>query len=290
MSLPRNLQEVVEWRGIKDLVCAEVLYDDADHGYVTGDVFSIAGVANLEKSVDASDDAHYYDNQPMVVISSTSADSVTIDVSAIPFNVLAKITGQFYDDTTGAFVEGERNAPYFAIGYNTQNTAGDSIYVWRYKGKFNIPGSTHATMQNDTTANGQQIVFTGIVTTTKFNSVTDKMGNPIGAKALNINATKTSADVSTFFDTVTTPDDLSGGVAKAEISNSLIHCTTSNKAANIAIGGTYEATITADSGYTLGTVKVYMANTDVSSTAVTGGEISIASVTGGIVVMASATA
>ena len=290
MSLPRNLQEVVEWRGIKDLVCAEVLYDDAEHGYVTGDVFSIAGVANLEKSVDSSDDAHYYDNQPMVVISSTSADTVTIDVSAIPLDVLAKITGQFYDETTGAMVEGERNAPYFAIGYNTQNTAGDSVYVWRYKGKFNIPGSTHATMQNDTTANGQQIVYTGITTTTKFNSVVDKMNNPLGAKALNINATKTAADVSAFFDTVTTPDDLSGGVTKAEITNSLVHCTTNNKAANVAVGGEYEATITADTGYTLGTVTVYMNNTDVTSSVVTGGAISISSVTGDIIVMASATA
>ncbi|MBO7436891.1 MAG: hypothetical protein J6T97_03625 [Bacteroidaceae bacterium] len=287
MSLPRNLQEVVEWRGIKDLVAAEVLYDDAEHGYVTGNVFSIAGVANLEKSVDSSDDAHYYDNQPMVVISSTSADTVTIDVSAIPFDVLAAITGQFYDETTGAMIEGERNPSYFAIGYNTQNTAGESVYVWRYKGKFNIPNSSHATMQNDTTANGQQIVYTGITTTTKFNSVTDKMGNPIGAKALNINASKTSADVTEFFDTVTTPDDLSGAVTKYEVSYSLGGAASSNKAAAVASGDAYETTITAPAGKTLGTVYVYMGGVDVSSTAVTGGAVSIASVTGDVAIIAS---
>lgn len=290
MSLSRNLQPVVEWRGVSDLVAAEVLYDDATHGYVTGDVFAIAGVANIEKTVDSNDDAHYYDNQPMVVISSTSADTITCTVSALPFDVLAKLTGQNYDSTTGALIEGARNPSYFAIGYIAQNTDGQNVYVWRYKCKCNLPGSTHATMQNDTTANGQQIIFTGISTTTKFNSVTDKDGNKLGAKGLTINASTTPADVSTFFDTVTTPDDLSGGVTKAEIINSLVHCTTNNKAANVAVGGEYEATITADTGYTLGTVTVYMNNTDVTTSAVTGGAISISSVTGDIIVMASATA
>ena len=287
MSLPRNLQEVVEWRGIKDLVAAEVLYDDAEHGYVTGDVFSIAGVANLEKSVDSTDDAHYYDNQPMVVISSTSADTVTIDVSAIPLNVLAKITGQFYDDTTGMMVEGERNPSYFAIGYNTQNTAGQSVYCWRYKGKFNIPGSTHATTQNDTTANGQQIVYTGISTTTKFQSVTDKLGNPLGAKALSINASTTSSDVSDFFDSVTTPDDLSSAVTKYSITQSLGGALTSNGAAAVVSGDAFETTITAPAGKTLGTVYAYMGGADVSSTAVTGGAVSIAAVNGDVVIIAS---
>lgn len=288
MSLSRDLQPVVEWRGVKDLVAAEVLYDDATHGYVTGDVFAVAGVANIEKTVDSSDEAHYYNNQPMVVISSTSADTVTIDVSAIPFDVLAKITGQFYDEDTGAMIEGERNAPYFAIGYIAQNTSGESVYVWRYKGKFNIPGSTHATMQNDTTANGQQIVFTGIVTTTKFNSVTDKLGNPIGAKALNINASTTSADVTDFFDTVTTPDDLAGSVTKYDVISVLTDCSSSNKAAAVASGAAYEATITADTGKTLGNVYVYMGGVDVTSTVVTGGAISIAAVTGDVAIIAAA--
>lgn len=290
MSLSRNLQPVVEWRGVSDLVAAEVLYDDATHGYVTGDVFAIAGVQTIERTVDANDDAHYYDNQPMVVISSTSADTVTLTLSAIPFDVLAKITGQHYDSTTGAMVEGARNPSYFAIGYIAQNTDGQNVYVWRYKGKFNIPAATHNTMQNDTAANGQQLVYTGISTTTKFNSVTDKDGNKLGAKALNINASTTPADVSAFFDTVTTPDDLSGGVTKYSVSNTLTGCTTSNAAVSAASGSEYEATITADTGLTLGNVYVYMGGTDVTSTVVTGGAISISSVTGNIAVIASASA
>lgn len=73
------------------------------------------------------------------------------------------------------------------------------------------------------------------------------------------------------------------------ITNNLTHAATSNDATSIVHGNAYNATISADDTYTLGTVTVTMGGDDVSSTAVTGGVISIASVTGDIVVTAEAT-
>lgn len=209
----RELGEITEYRGVEGLVCAEVLIDDNEtntaageetpnHGYVTGEVFSIAGVAEISRTTESSNETHYYDNMPAIVISSTGADEVTITTSAIPFDVLAKITGQNYDEATGSLIEGARDNKYFALGYKTKKTNGDEVYVWRYKGTFNIPDSTHATENDGTDANGQEIVFTGISTTHKFTK-TNK-----GAKALNVDLGKDLANVSTFFDTVTTPDDL----------------------------------------------------------------------------------
>ena len=60
----------------------------------------------------------------------------------------------------------------------------------------------------------------------------------------------------------------------------------------VAVGGEYEATLTAADGYTIGNVMVVMNGTDVTSSAWTSGtgKISIASVTGNIVVIATATA
>lgn len=206
MSLSRELGEITEWRGIEGLVCAEVLKDNNEtgsgEGYVTGDVFSIAGVAELSRTTESSNESHYYDNMPAIVISSTGADEVTITASAIPFDVLAKITGQNYDNTTGSLIEGPRETKYFAIGYKTKKTNGDEVYVWRYKGTFNIPDSTHATENDGTDASGQELVYTGISTTHKFT----KTGK--GAKAINVDLGKDLADVSTFFNTVTTPDTL----------------------------------------------------------------------------------
>lgn len=203
------LQEIVEYRGVEGLVAAEVLYDNNEttgtegtYGYVTGPVFAIAGVAEISKTTDSSNEAHYYDNIPAVVVSNTAADEVTINASAIPFDVLATITGQVYDSTTGALIEGPRDLKYFAIGYKTKKTNGDEVYVWRFKGTFNIPDQTNVTEDDGTDANGQEIVYTGISTTHKFT----KTGK--GAKALVVDVAKGLANVSAFFNTVTTPDSL----------------------------------------------------------------------------------
>ena len=206
MSLSKDLGEVVEYRGIEGLVAAEVLKDNNNsgegEGYVTGEVFSIAGIAELSKSTESSNESKYYDNMPALVISSTGADEVTCTVSAIDQEVLAKITGQQYDAATGTLIEGERKTKYFAIDYKTKKTNGDEIYVWRYKGTFNIPEATHATENDGTDANGQEITYTGINTTHKFTKTNS------GAKAINVDLGKDLADVTGFFDKVTTPDDL----------------------------------------------------------------------------------
>ena len=202
MSLPSTLQQIVEYRGVEGLVAARILTDDNTNGYTTGDVFAIAGVAEISRATDNSSEAHYYDNIPAVVIASEGADTVTVSASAIPLDVYAEITGQYYDATTGALVEGSREPRYFAIGYKTEKTDGSTVYVWRYKGMFNIPDTTNTTKKNDTSANGQELVYTGISTTHKF-TATGK-----GAKAMVVDAGLGLADVSDFFDAVTTPDDL----------------------------------------------------------------------------------
>lgn len=195
------MKEIFEYRGVENLVCAEVTKDDVEK-YETGEVIDIAGVAEISRTTENSSETHYYDNLPAIVVDSVGADTVTCSVSAIPLDVLAKLTGQYFDESTGAFVEGERVAKYFALGYKTQKTNGKEVYVWRLKGKFSIPDSTHATKTNGTEANGQEIVFTGISTTHKFT----KTGKT--AKAINVDTEYNKVDVSTFFDKVQTIDTL----------------------------------------------------------------------------------
>lgn len=198
--------EILEYRGIEGLVAAEVLVDDNEngegHGYVTGDVFQIAGVAEISRTTDSQQATHYYDNIPAIVISNNSSDTVTCTVSAIPINNLAKLTGQYYDENTGAMVEGKRALKYWAIGYKARKTNGDEMFIWRYKASCNVPDQTNHTEDDSTDANGQEIVFTCISTTHKFT----KTG--AGAKALIVDTAKELADVSAFFSTVTTPDTL----------------------------------------------------------------------------------
>lgn len=205
MALNSKLGTITEYRGVEGLVAAEVLTDDNEEsgGYETGPVFSIAGVAEISKSTDSSSEVHYYDNMPAISISSVGSDEITCSVSAIDLEVLAKITGQTYDEELGALIEGDGDNKYFALGYKTQKTNGDEIYVWRYKGTFSIPESTHNTKDDGTDANGQEITYTGISTTHKFAKNKNK-----GAKSINVDIAKGLANTDTFFDEVTTPDDL----------------------------------------------------------------------------------
>lgn len=202
------MPDIQEYRGIRGLVAAEVINDDSE-SFECGTPFEVAGVAELSRTTETTSEAHYYDNVPAVVIDSTGSDEVTITASAIPFEALAKITGQTYDATKGMFVEGERESKYFAIGYITKKTDGTEIFVWRLKGKFNVPDSTHATEDDGAEANGQEIVFTGINTNHKFASINNKT-----AKAVNVDTSiNTGVKETTFFTEVQTPDTVAAATA-----------------------------------------------------------------------------
>lgn len=193
--------EIFEYRGCEGLVYAEVTADTIDD-YTTGEVKELAGVAEIGKTTETSSEPHYYDNVPAIVINSTGSDEITLTTSAVPLDVLANITGQDYDETTGTLIEGERAVKYFALGYVTKKTNGNEVYVWRMKGTFSIPDSTHATEDDGTDANGQELTFTGISTTHKFTKTGKR------AKAINVDLEKDLADVTNFFKEVTTPDTL----------------------------------------------------------------------------------
>ena len=198
--------EIQEYRGIRGLVGAEITTDSTET-FECGTPFPIVGVAELSRTTETTNESHYYDNVPAIVIESTGADEVTITGSAIPFDVLAQITGQTYDAEKGMFVEGERQSKYFAIGYITEKTDGTEIFVWRLKGKFNIPDSTHATKDDGAEANGQEIVFTGINTTHKFTAIGNKT-----AKAVNIDTSINPVVETEFFASVQTPDTVEKAV------------------------------------------------------------------------------
>lgn len=201
--MPDNKKTIQEWRGVRGLVAAKITTDTEDT-YACETPFAIAGVAEISRTTETSSEAHYYDNAPAVVIDSTGSDEVTISASAIPFDVLAEITGQFYDETTGMFVEGDRESEYFALGYITEKTDGTEVFVWRNKGKFSIPDNTHTTKNDGAEANGQELVFTGINTVNKSTTMKNKT-----YKAVNVDTSvNTTITEETFFATVQTPDTI----------------------------------------------------------------------------------
>lgn len=194
-------KQIREWRGIDNVVIADVL-KDTEEEFLTGEVMPLAGVATLSKTTEFSQEEHYYDNMATNIIKAVGADTVTIGVSAIPIAVRAKINGFFYDEETGMMVEDDGDVGYFALGYRTQKDNGDEVLVWRLKGTFSIPDSTHNTRNNGTEANGDEVQWMGVQTIHKF----VKTGK--GAKAINVDVALGLVDPTGFFDSVQTPDTI----------------------------------------------------------------------------------
>lgn len=195
--------KIEEYRGVRRLMAAKLI-EDTTEKITYGTPFPVAGVAEISRSTEASSATHYYDNAAAIVIDSVGSDEVTITASAFPFDVLAQITGQCYDEEKGMFVEGERESEYYALGYVTEKTDGTEIFVWRSKGKFSIPDSDHKSKDDGTDASGQEITYTGINTNHKFELDSKKKT----IKAVNVDTKKNPQDEETFFGTVQTPETI----------------------------------------------------------------------------------
>lgn len=205
---------VFEFRGVDNLVYAPVLEDTKD-SFITGTVKWLSPVATIGRTTENSSESHYYDNKPMIVISSVGSDELTLTVAPLDLPTYAEITGQTYDAETGSLIEGERNNQYFAIGYRTKGTDGKYRYVWRYKGQFNIPDETNSTENDGTDTTNTELKWTGVQTVYKFNKYKKS------AKALICDERFDSVDFETFFDEVKTPDNLVG--IKSKVKNPIFY-------------------------------------------------------------------
>lgn len=283
-----------EFRGVDSFYIAPVTQDDKD-GYVTGTPVYFQPVQEIGKTTDSNSEAHYYDNKALIVVNSESADTIAITMTPPMLDQLAQITGKSFDETTGMYVDGERQNQYFAIMYRTKGTDGKYRYVSRLKGTFNIPEETVSTENDGTDTTNTQVTFTGVYTAYEFNKGKKVNGAWVkgSAKGVVVDERYNLVDFSTFFNQVQTPDSVQpvNPATMDSITNTLTHVANSNSAASVEDGGTYLAALTAETGYTMESVTVTMGGTDVTSTAYTAanGVVYIADVTGDIVITATAT-
>ena len=192
--------EYREFRGVEGLVVAKILTDTTE-AFEADTPREFAGVRNIEKTKETASETKYYDNIPAIVLTSEGPDEIKMVCSVVDLEQDAYLEGKIYDETTGTFIDGDTEQNYYAIGYKTKDTKGNYRCVWRYKGTLSKGAETHITEDNGTESNGVEWTFTGIKTTHKFT----KGGN---CKGIVVDESKGLADLTGFFETVTTPDAL----------------------------------------------------------------------------------
>ena len=201
--------EYQEYRGIRDLVCAEVT-QDTSAGYVASEWQELSGVQSVAVAKNESSETHYYDNQAAIVIDAEGADEVTLVVSVLDNKTRALIDGVAYDETTKMLVNTPKQRKYFALGYIGQKTDGTEEFNILYKGKFSGGGETHNTKDDGTEATNVEYTFTAIHTAAKIFS-----GKP--AKSVKLVADGTKITEAKIFGTFTagkstvkalTPDEI----------------------------------------------------------------------------------
>lgn len=213
--MPIAAKKIEEYRGVSDVVIAPLTADTTDE-LTYGEVVELAGISELSKEVETSQETHYYDNVAALVISGEGADNYTLKLSALDLQRLALISGRHYDETTGMLVETERSLNYFAVGYKTGLTGDVALgdydrYVWKYKCQFDVPGENAKTKDNSTTAEGQEIKLTSIFTNHRF----DIDGKQKAVKGIVV-ANVGKADLTNFFKAVTLPTDVKAKDAATE--------------------------------------------------------------------------
>lgn len=199
---------IAEFRGCDHLCIAEVTKDANGigefGGYVTGTVQILTEVAQIAKSTEQSSETHFYDNKAAITIRAVGADTIQIVVPAMVLHALATVTGAEIDDETGAYIDrGAANTQkYYALGYRLKLTDGTYRYVWRLKGTFSsVPDEVSDTESNQINTNNQTIQYSGLDTVYEFEA------DGKSARSYVVDERDGKANVSSFFNTVKTPDN-----------------------------------------------------------------------------------
>lgn len=197
------------YRGVRDLVIAELTETVSEAGVVTasyGEVQWLAGVQTVATTLSQSSATHFFDNVGVIVITSEGDKTVTLTVSALDLKTRALIEGRTYDTTKEAFIESPFTPKYFALGFKGKRTDGTEEYIWFYKGQFSGGDITYSTEDDGTDIQTVEYTYTAVYTGKEYTYNTNVTSVVRGAVILSTNEA-----AGTFFEQVTTPDKI--GVA-----------------------------------------------------------------------------
>lgn len=153
--------------GIKDLYIAPVV-TDTSATYSATPLEKLAPAAEISVEPTQSQDTQYADDQPYDVSYSEGESKISLTVTNIPLQTLAKITGRVFDATNGLMYDNGGTPPYFALLFRSMKSNGKYRYYCYYKGSFSMPKDAAKTKAEKAEPQPMQLEYTAIKTVHKW--------------------------------------------------------------------------------------------------------------------------
>lgn len=181
MPINANAGEYKSRIGLDSLYIAEVTQDDAS-AYAADTPEYLAPAAQASQEPSSSFEIQYADDQPYDVMTAEGETKISLSVTGIPLEMLAKITGKEFDATSGRMYDNGGVAPYIALSFRSLKSNGSYRYYQYLKGKFDMPKEETATRAEAPDPKTMELIYTAIRTVHEFSlgGINDKVKRVVG--------------------------------------------------------------------------------------------------------------
>lgn len=167
--------------GLDSLYIAKVTTDDST-AYTPEAPTYLAPAAEASVEPTTNAETQYADDKPYDAMVNEGETTITLQVTGVPLETLASMTGKVFDATTGRLYDNAATPPYFALGFRSKKSNGSYRYFWFLKGRFEVPGEAATTQSDTPDPKTIELKYTGIFTTYEFDlgDINDQVKRVIG--------------------------------------------------------------------------------------------------------------
>lgn len=200
--------------GLKNIYIAEVLQDDAS-AYLADTPEYLAPAADLSAEPKINTKTQYADDAAFEALTAEAESTLKLTLTAIPAEMLGKLTGKYFDTASGRVFDDNGTPPYFAVLFQSEKSNGSNRYYSYLKGRFDAPNEAFSTKTDTPDPKQIEITFTAIMATHPFTYD----GKTRHVKRVFGDEDTTNFDATSWFNQVQTPT--SGSVAALALSSSM---------------------------------------------------------------------
>jgi len=162
-----NPDEYKSTVGLDSLYVAQVTNDSAS-AYAVNTPEYLAPAAEASWEPNSSMDTQYADDQAYDVSVSEGETKISLKVTAVPIELLSRMTGRVYDSNAGRMYDNAGTPPYFALSFRSLKSNGSYRYYQFLKVMFSMPKEEMTTKGEKAEPKTAELTATAIKTTYKW--------------------------------------------------------------------------------------------------------------------------